>query len=197
MKKISTLLSLALLILGFTTYTVQAQFNKKGSVELGGSISYSSTTIVTDGTTADKSTSIFTFNPIASYFVVDGFSIGVSPGINIAKIAGVDNSITNLMLFAVPGYTFGKDKLFPFIEGWLGYTAVTSKANPISGSGEIDMSGFSFGSRGGVKVLVGKSGLFNVSVSYMMLTLNSKGADKRSGLNNLAIAMGFSLFINR
>jgi hypothetical protein len=204
MKKLSTILGLTLLIISFAFCTAQAQqFNKKGTLELGGSISYSSTTLVSDGTTDSKSNSVFTFNPIASYFITDGFSLGVSPGINMIKIGSLDNTLTNLMLFAVPGYTFGKDKVFPFIEGWIGYTAVsTSKDISISsistGSiAKLDLSGISYGGRGGVKLLVGKSGLINASLSYMMITANAKGASKRSGFNNFAIALGYTVFIGK
>ena len=177
--------------------TTNAQFRNKGTVELGGSISYSSMTTVTNGTTDNNSTSIFNFTPMVSYFIAEGFYLGVSPGINIVKVAGSNDAITNLMLFAVPGYAFGKGEVFPFVEGWVGYTAVSSNSDPILGSGKLDLSGVSYGGRGGVKIQVGKGGLVNIGVSYTALTLNPKGADKRTGMNVLGVVVGFSVFIGR
>jgi hypothetical protein len=200
MKKSLTILGVILLVICFTSCSLHAQqFNKQGTMEVGGTISYSSSTMVSNGETAEKSTAIFTFNPIASYFITDGFSLGVSPGYNYVKIAGTDNGISQLMLFLVPGYTFGKSNVYPFVEGWIGYTALNSDGVSLSGqsSGKLELSGLSFGGRGGVKIQVGKSGLFNLSVSYMALTFNPKDADKRTGLNNLALAMGFTIFIGK
>lgn len=196
MKKSFTLFTIVLLLLSAATFSLHAQFGSKNVTEFGGAISYSSHTTVSGGTAASESSSIFEFMPYVNYFVMNGFSLGISPGINIVKMAGSSESITNLMLFAMPGYTFStKGNVFPFIEGRVGYTAVTSKADPTGGSGELDLSGVSFGGKAGVKILVGKNGLFSIGVSYTLLTLNPKGADKRSGVNTLAIAMGFSVFI--
>ncbi len=196
MKKSFALFTIILLLLSAVTFNLQAQFGSKGLTEFGGSVSYSSSTSVSNGTTASESTSLFSFLPYVNYFIMDGFSLGISPGINIIKLAGSKESITNLLLFAVPGYTFStKGNVFPFIEGWIGYTAVTSKADAASGIPELDLSGISYGGRGGVKVLVGKSGLLSVGVSYTLYNLNPKGADKRNGYNSLAISMGFSVFI--
>jgi hypothetical protein len=186
------------LFLGAATCNVHAQFATKNVIELGGSISYSSTTIVTDGTAASESSSIFQFLPYVNYFVTNGFSVAISPGINIVKLAGTSESITNYLLFLVPGYTFStKSDVFPYIEGMVGYTALSSKANPLAGTGEIDLSGISFGAKGGIKVLVGKNGLISVGVSYILLNLSAKGADKRSGFNNLAFSLGWSVFLEK
>jgi len=196
MKKSFALFTIVLLLLSAVACSVQAQFASKGVKEFGGAISYSSSTSVSNGTTASQSTSLFNFMPYANYFIMNGFSLGVSPGINIVKIAGSSNSITNYLLFIIPGYTFStKSDVFPFVEGMLGYTAVSSKADATNGIPELDLSGVSYGGRGGIKVMVGKSGLFSAGVSYTLYTFNPKGADKRSGFNSFALSMGFSVFI--
>lgn len=198
MKKTFVLLTVVLLLLGAAACSVHAQFATKNVVEVGGSVSYSSTTVVTDGTAASEASSIFQFQPYVNYFITNGFSIALSPGINIVKLAGSSESIKNYLLFLVPGYTFStKGEVFPYIEGMIGYTALASKANPLGGVGELDLSGISFGAKGGVKLLVGKNGLFSIGLSYILLDLRAKGADKRSGFNNLAFSMGFSLFIEK
>ncbi|TSA27074.1 MAG: hypothetical protein D4R68_06180 [Ignavibacteriales bacterium] len=195
MKKSFTLFTIVLLLLGAAACSVQAQYATKGATEIGGSVSYSSTTQVANGTAASNSTSLFSFMPYANYFITNGFSLGVSPGINIFKAAGSTSSTTYLLLAIVPGYTFStKSNIFPFIEGVVGYGAITT-----SGSSSTDVSGISFGGKGGIKVLVGQSGLFSAGLSYMLITLNPKnppaGADKRNGFDNFALSLGFSVFI--
>jgi len=195
MKKLQASL---LIVLLFLSVDVIAQYGSRGTTELGGTISYSSTTAVTNGTTATESTSLFNFLPYVGYFISDGLAVGLSPGINIVKLAGSKESVTNLMLFLVPGYTFGtKGNLFPFIEGLIGYTSLASKVDPLTGVGEMDLSGISYGARAGFRLLVGKSGLANVSAAYMMYTMNPKNATSRSGYNSLAINLGFSVFIGK
>lgn len=195
MKKSFALFTIVVLLLSAVACSVQAQFASKGVTEFGGAVSYSSTTQVANGTTASESTSFFNFMPYANYYIMNGFFLGVSPGINIIKMAGSKESITNLLFFVVPGYTFStKSEVFPFIEGMFGYTAVSQKAST-AGAADLDLSGISYGGRGGIKVLVGKGGILSVGVSYTMYTLNPKGADKRSGYNSLAFTMGFSVFV--
>jgi hypothetical protein len=195
MKKLYGSLFIAILLLSVDSL---AQYATRGTTELGGTISYSSTTAVTNGTTASESTSLFNFLPYVGYFISDGLAIGLSPGINIVKLAGSKESVKNLLLFLVPGYTFGtKGSLYPFVEGLVGYTSLVSKVDPLTGVGEMDLSGISYGARAGIRVLVGKSGLANISVAYMLYTLNPKNATKRSGYNSLAINLGFSVFIGK
>ena len=199
MKKLFTVFFLTIVLLTTLTYNSNAQFKNRGTIEVGGTISYTSVTAVSNGTTDNNSSSMFNFTPMLSYFVVDGFYLGVSPGINIVKVAGSDNPVTNLMLFAVPGYAFGKGDVFPFVEGWLGYSALNSDGVSFEGtsSGKLELSGLSYGARGGVKLQVGKGGLVNMGLSYIAYTFNAKGADKRTGMNTLAFVIGFSVFFGK
>ena len=196
MKKSFVIPAIILLSLLIASCNANAQFAKMGVVELGGAISYSSSALVTDGTVASEKTTILNFMPYINYFIVDGFSVALSPGINVIKIAGESNSITNLNLFAVPGYTFSTNSpVYPYIEAMLGYTSVSSDAtNPITESGNIDYRGFSWGGKAGLKVLIGKNGLLSIGVAYTALNYSPQGADKRTGINNLAVSMGFSVF---
>ena len=188
MKKSFILLTTILLILFVTACNVHAQFATKNCFELGGTVSFSSTTVVTDGTAASESTSLLQFMPFLNYYVSDGFFLGLSPGINILKAAGSSESTKIYALFLTPGYTFSsRSSVFPYIEGLVGYTA--------SESGGTSLSGISFGGKGGIKVAVGNNGLASIGISYMLVNLSPKGADKRSGFNNLAITLGFSVFI--
>jgi hypothetical protein len=188
MKKSFTLFTIVLLLLSAVAFNVHAQFATKNCVELGGTVSYSSTTVVSDGTAASESTSLLQFMPFLNYYVSNGFFLGLSPGINILKSAGASESTKIYALFLTPGYTFSsRSSVFPYIEGLVGYTA--------SESGGTSLSGISFGAKGGIKVTVGNNGLASIGVSYMLINLSAKDADKRSGFNNLAVTLGFSVFM--
>jgi hypothetical protein len=151
--------------------------------------------MVSNGTAADESTSIFQFLPYVNYFIIDGFSIALAPGINIVKLAGSSSSITNYALFLSPGYTFSAGgKIYPYIEGMVGYTGLKSDANPLGGSGNLDYGGISYGGKAGIKIAAGNSGLAAIGASYIFFNLTPKGADNRSGMNNLAFSLGYSIY---
>jgi len=190
MKNFLALLTLILLLSFISACDVHAQYATKGVIELGGAVSFSSTTQVSNGTTADQSTSLFQFMPYGNYYIIDGFSLGLSPGIDILKFAGASESTKGYAIFLVPGYAFTtKSNMYPFIEGMVGYTAISS--------GSTDLSGISFGGKGGVKMAVGNNGIITVGLSYIMFNLSPSGADKRSGYNDIALSFGYSIFISR
>jgi hypothetical protein len=196
MKKSFALFTGIILLLLLVAFNAQAQYATKNVVELGGSISYSSSTAVTSGNVADKSTSIFQFLPYVNYFITDGFSLALAPGINIVKLAGASSSITMYALFLSPGYTFSTGgKIFPYIEGMVGYTALKSDSNPLGGTGNLDQGGLSFGGKAGIKIGVGNSGLAAIGASYILINLSPKGADSRTGINNLAFSLGYSIYL--
>jgi hypothetical protein len=197
MKKTIVVFAGIMLLLLLAACNAHAQYATRGVVELGGAVSFSSSTMVANGEKADKSTTIFQFMPYINYFLVDGFSIGLVPGINIIKIAGSESSIKIYGLFFSPGFTFNAGgKLLPYIEGMVGYTAVKSDESPNAalGTSAIDLKGVSFGGKAGIKISAGKGGLAAIGASYMLINISPKDADKRSGLNNLAFSLGYSIY---
>jgi len=126
MKSFFALLTIILVLSFVSASNVHAQYATKGAIELGGAVSFSSTTQVSNGTAADQSSTLFQFTPYVNYYITDGFSLGLSPGIDIVKFAGAAESLKGYAIFFVPGYTFStKSNLFPFIEGMVGYTALS------------------------------------------------------------------------
>lgn len=188
MKRSLVLIIGVILLLLLAACNAKSQYATQGVMELGGSISFSSSTMVANGETADESTTIFQFMPYINYFVFfDGFSLGLLPGINIIKQAGADESITNYAIFLSPGYTFTTGgNLFPYIEGLIGYTGLSG--------GSFDNNGISFGGKAGIKLSVGNNGLASIGVSYILVDVSPDGADERFGMNNLAITAGYSIF---
>jgi len=196
MNRSLVLIAGTILLLLLAACNAQAQYATRGVVELGGAVSFSSSTMVSNGETAEKSTTIFQCMPYVNYFLTDAFSIALVPGINIIKIAGSESSIKIYGLFAAPGFAFNAGgKIYPYIQGMVGYTAVKADGNPLTGgTGETDLKGVSFGGKAGIKIGAGKNGLAAIGASYMIINISPKDAEKRSGLNNLAFSLGYSIY---
>ena len=199
--KLCSILFLAL-VLALSQSLLIAQesgFAMRGVTELGGTVSYASYTPVSGGQTGDA-TSIFTLAPQVGYFVADGVEIAFSPGVSfilfpagVTSLSGSSGSTsTAVQLWFTAAYNFqtsGKT-VFPFIEGQAGYT---SSSDWLFGSGKA--SGFSYGFKGGVKVVAVEHLLINIAVQYNLLTLNQSGATERSGFNYLTIGVGIGGFL--
>ena len=170
--------------------TAYGQYAAKGTVELGGAASYSSTTLVTNGTKDTEASTFLQLMPYVNYFIMDNFSVGFAPSVNILNVAHSTNSMKFYGIFAVPGYSFNtSSNVFPFVQGFIGYTS----ADPGTSTTQ---SGLSYGGKGGIKVSVGQSGLASFGVSYMIVDISPSGASSRTGFNNLAFSVGYSIFIN-
>lgn len=159
-------------------------FATQGCMEIGGSISFLSTTPVFYGNT-NGSMSTFSFQPFIGYFVSDGFELGFDPlGLTYIDLGGT--TITQVTIFAAPSYNFRTGgNAYPFIEALLGYTSQSVSSTS---------SGFSWGGRGGVKIAVTDKGLLNLGVQYLQITLDRPGAGERNGSNQFSIAAGFTVW---
>ena len=121
---------------------------------------------------------------------MDNFSVGIAPSVNILNLAHSTNSMKFYGVFAVPGYAFNtSSNVFPFIQGFVGYTSADF-------GGGTSQSGLSYGGKGGIKISVGQSGLASFGVSYMIVDISPSGSTGRTGFNNLAFSVGYSIFIN-
>lgn len=163
---------------------VHPLFASKGVTEVGGSISFVSTTPVSNGSTGDALTT-FSLQPFIGYFVADGFELGLNPlGITTTSFHG--SSSTRITIFAAPSYNFRTAGVtFPFIEALLGYTSQSDGST---------LSGFSWGGRAGVKLAVGGNALVNIGMQYLQITMNPNGATNRFGTNQLSITAGFTVW---
>jgi hypothetical protein len=191
--KTGTFLVLTAVLFFNQTMAQERTFATKGITEISGSFAYSSFTPVSNGNTS-ASTSIFTLTPQIGYFIQDGFEIGLSsglsflPGVTFVFPSGGNNT-TILGLFFTPSYNFRIESksVFPFIEGQLGYTAVSS--------GSSTSSGFSYGGKGGIKMIIADHVLLNFSAQYSAITLNPEGATERWGFNYLTLSIGVGAYL--
>jgi opacity protein-like surface antigen len=62
-------------------------------------------------------------------------------------------------------------------------------------AGSYSASGFSWGVRGGVKVLVVQHVIIQVGVQYIQVTENPSGVTSRYGYNELLVGAGFSVWL--
>lgn len=181
-------------VLLFGSIILNAQnFATQGTVELGGSLGFSSTTNVSAGESADNATTTFMVQPYVGYFIINGLELGLIP--SFVSSSHGDNSTTSLGVYFAPAWNFDlKSNLFPFIEGRIGYNSV----NYDNGNTDATVSGLAWGLRGGVKVQVGNSALVNLALSYEQITMNPKDYDgDRNGSNIFGVNAGFTVFLGR
>jgi hypothetical protein len=159
-------------------------FARKGVVEFGGGITFQSLTPMQNDRTQDAIT-VFLMMPYIGYFLTDGFQIGMNPlGIGMLDYQG--ESTTAVMVLLAPSYNFSTGgSAHPFVELLLGYTALSN--------GTV-RSGVSWGGRGGAKLEVTEGGLLNLAVQYLQITTNVSGATRRTGLDQVAVSAGFTVW---
>lgn len=186
MKIIYYVIALVFII---TSTSYSQNFATKGTIEAGGSIGFSSTTVVSNGQSSSNSASTFTIEPYIGYFVSNGFELGFFPSLTTQSYAG--SSSTSLGIYVAPAWNFNlKSNLFPFLEGRIGYNSYSS--------GGSSSGGLAWGLKGGVKVQIGNSSLFNFALSYDQITYNPSGwTGDRNGQNIFAINGGFTVFFGR
>jgi hypothetical protein len=161
-------------------------FAQKGTVELGGNVSFQSVTPVFNGASGDAST-VFTLAPFFGYFVSDGFELGVNPFDITVNSLPNSNSSTRVSILFAPSYNFKTNSIaYPFVEALLGYTSLSNRGTE---------SGFSWGGRGGLKLAVADRGLLNLGVQYLQITMNPSGAIRRYGSNDFSLAAGFTIWM--
>ena len=180
------------ILLVSTCSSQEKDFGKAGTVEIAGSVSFSSITPVSHGRTGEATT-LLSLGPEIGYFVADGFEIGFNPGISL--IPGVSvitpsegEGLTIMQLFAYPAYNFHTEgnPVSPFLQVPFGYTAMTSN--------DFTQSGFSWGVKGGLKVTIASHLLLTVYGQYLAMTFNPEGVTERYGFNFLSFGVGVGGF---
>ena len=181
MKKIIISLTL-LFFLGTVLKGQDATFTKGGNIELGGSISFLNEKV----SGSSSSTNLFSFNPYIGCMIISGFELGVIPGVTVTNETG-SSSTTGLNLFLAPAYNINAGKVYPFLEFLIGYNSINVGSNNSGGLG--------VGGTGGVKFQVGSNGNLIFSFQYLHKSYKSSGSSESTGINNLAMEIGFRIFI--
>ena len=193
MRAITFLFS-ALFILSSISFS--QNFATKGTVEVGGSLGFSSSTSVNDGQSASNSTTTIRLEPYIGYFVVNSFELGFEPSFTTSSHG--DYSSNSFGIYFAPAWNFDlRSKLFPFLEGRIGYNT-SSSDDGNSATEDPTYSGIAWGLRGGVKAQVGNSALVNLALSYDQITMNPSGWNGgRNGQNIFGVNAGFTIFLGK
>jgi len=166
------------------------RFGSPGTVELGGSTTFTATQSVDAGKTGSWVYD-FSFLPYAGYFVLEGFELGINPaGVNVSSSG--DTTTVQLRILFAPSYNFRTATIVtPFIEGLAGFTS----ASLIHGGSTASNSGFTFGGRAGIKAALAERGLLNIGIQFLRITLNPPGATSRNGSNELSVSAGWTVWL--
>ena len=190
------LLLVVFAVAALATSTAGAQeqrrhFTSRGTVELGGSMSFMATQPVVND---KKGENIYTLSvlPYVGYFVIEGFEVGMNPaGLVLTSTNGA--TITHLRILLAPSYNFRTSSVAtPFVEGLAGLTTVTTS---VTNLGTSTSSGFTWGGRVGVKVSLAEKGLLNLGVQYLQVTANPSGVTTRNGSNEFSVTAGWTVWI--
>jgi len=188
----ATALLVAILAVALTATSQERYFGKSGTTEIAGGISFSSLTAVNHGETGDATT-FLSLGPEIGYFVADGFEIGINPGVSLLPGLSVitpsqGDGTTILQLFVYPAYNLHTEgsSVTPFIQVPVGYTSMSS--------GSTTQSGFSWGIKGGVKVVATSHLLVSIYGQYLSLTFDPENATERYGFNVLSFGVGVGGF---
>jgi outer membrane protein len=198
MKRLFSILSVVALL---TSAAFAQEFAKKGVVELGGNVGFTSITAIADGKSASNSTTIFQISPTVGYFVMDGLEIGIDPlelgyagtsaTSGLTTLSEGSYTMTMVGIWAFGAYHFlTGGNAFPYLQALVGYTSESETGSP-------GASGLSYGFAGGAKFKLTGGLLLNAGISYKFYTYNPSGATNRFGLNVLGIGAGFSGFFGK
>jgi hypothetical protein len=192
MKKFFTLFTVLFLTCGISLFA--QNFAKMGTVELGGTLGFNSTTQVSNGEAADESSTTIFFNPYFGYFFINSFEVGIIPTFSSSSFG--DQSQNNFGVLLAPAYNFDLGNCwYPFIEGRVGYNT-SSQDDGDDQTEDPSFSGLAWGFRGGVKAQVGNNALVNVGVFYNNVTMNPENWDgDRNGQNVFGIEAGVAIFL--
>jgi len=192
MKKFFTLFTILFLSCGISLFA--QNFAKMGTVELGGTLGFNSTTQVSNGEAADESSTTIFFNPYFGYFFINSLEVGIIPTFSSSSFG--DQSQNNFGVLLAPAYNFDLGNCwYPFIEGRVGYNT-SSQDDGDDETEDPSFSGLAWGFRGGVKAQVGNNALVNVGVFYNNVTMNPENWEgDRNGQNVFGIEAGVAIFL--
>ena len=192
----SLLLSALMLIVGvsasgaFGQQQPRKRFGSPGTLELGGSTTFTASQSVAAGTTGSWVYD-FSFLPYAGYFVLEELELGINPaGVNVRSQG--DTTAVQLRILFAPAYNFHTGTIVtPFLEGLAGVTS----ASLIRPGSTTSISGFTFGGRAGIKAALTERGMLNIGIQFLRITLNPSGAGSRNGSNELSLSAGWTIWL--
>ncbi len=187
----SLLIALACIAATAGAQEQRRHFTTRGTVELGGSISFMAAQPVINDKKGET-TYLLAVMPYVGYFIIDGFELGLNPaGLVLTNTNNV--TVTQLRILLAPSYNFRTTSVAtPFVEGLAGLTSITTS---VTGGGTATASGFTWGGRVGVKVALVEKGLLNLGIQYLQVTTNPSGVTTRNGSNEFTVTAGWTVWL--
>ena len=194
MKRLFSILCVVALL---SSAAFAQEFAKKGAVEIGGNVGFSSITTIIDGQSDPNATTLFQISPTIGYFAIDGLELGINP-LEFTNVMGQTSGLTTtgdsafsqtwvgFWVFGAYHFSTG-GTTFPYLQALVGYTSESS-------TGKSSVSGLSYGFAGGAKFKLTDGLLLNAGISYKFYTYNQSEATSRSGLNVLTVGVGIGGF---
>ena len=166
------------------------RFGAPGTLELGGSMTFTASQPVLAGTTGPWVYDL-SLLPYAGYFVIEGLEVGINPaGVNVHSSG--DTTAVQLRILFAPAYNFHTATVVtPFLEGLAGITS----ASLIRPGSTTSVSGFTFGGRVGIKAALIERGMLDIGIQFLRITLNPSGAASRNGSNELSVSAGWTIWL--
>lgn len=190
MKKL--LITAIIIAVAIPAFSQEKEYATKGVWELGGSAAYLSDTIkYDDGLIEKEKTTLLSFAPEVGYFLADNISLGLMLNYTNSKYKKERGGVRYTFryktteLYLTPSYIFKQDKMYWYVGALLGMV-----------DGDV-ISSTKYGVRGGAKVKVGKNGLLNFGLQYLMGSgTYDYGVDEIDfDINKLSFIVGFSLYL--
>ena len=169
---------------------VRKSFGAAGTLELGGSMTFTGSQPVAAGTSGNW---VYEFSllPYAGYFVIEGLELGIDPAGVSVRSSG-DTTAVQLRILLAPAYNFHTATIVtPFVEGLAGITS----ASLVRLGSTTSVSGFTFGGRAGIKAAVTERGMLNIGIQFLRITLNPSGGGSRNGSNELSVSAGWTIWL--
>jgi len=161
------------------------EFAKKGIWELGGRVSYTNQTYVSNGESAENSRGLFSLAIPTYYFVIDGLEVGLIPAFENESRG--DASVTQFALLAGIAYNLKTQSVaYPFLEGDIGFNTLSNGSS---------LTGIVWLLSAGAKFQIGGNALLGLGFYYEEKTLESSSHEGgRNGYNIWGLNIQFGVF---
>jgi hypothetical protein len=154
--------------------TDKIKYTRPFTVELGGDLSFSNTTIRLYETGTYNNAYFYTQNNFsidatAGIFMVQGLKLGIEPGITISGFSGGSGTTTQLKLYFTTEYVLNTNSIaYPYLGVAIGYSArIYTGSSPTQ-------NGISYGGRAGIKMNFFGNSLLNIGYTYFRENYNYK-----------------------
>jgi len=159
----------------------------RGSMVLGGSVSWSSAGgDLYEGGDGDRLNTLL-LNPEIMYFIAPGLAIGGE--LYVQRASQGDADVTTIAVGPAISYYFGgpTSSVYPFLSAMVGYADM--------GAGGFDASGLAFGATGGAAFMLSNSVALTGGLTYQLQKLSVDEIDESVDGDTFALQFGIQAFL--